>query len=584
MCAYNPSHIERREISIKTDAHSWGEWIVKTTPTCTSAGEETRVCAYNSSHIEHREISIKADAHGWGDWKVKITPTCTSAGEETRVCAYNSSHIEKREVPVKSDAHSWGAWTVTKTPTCTLKGEEMRVCNYNSAHRQIRSVDENPDAHTLKSRTENEIAPSCGADGSYSFVVYCDDCGKEISRETVAVPATGNHSYITEVENSRVDPTCVREGSVVMRCVCGDTNTVILPVNEDAHKWSASGTITVAPTCVSQGKITYKCENYGCLSVDTRMVGVDANAHKWNNGTLTQKATCISEGTIEYCCEYSSLHKRTEKTPLDKNVHKPLTETRNYVAETCGKNGYYDTVTFCDDCKAVLKTVANTIPATGEHNYTEEVLSSKVPPTCISDGSVIMKCICGAEKIHKLSKDANAHIPDSEGYDCILCGKELRCRHSWTDSKVVTKESSCIENGSKAIICTKCNEPKSGTVETIPAYGHDFVNEWKTLSEATCQAQGIKIRVCRNCYDVETKTTAKLSHTDKDKDYICDICSTVTDIAALKGEKTESTDSVATPCSCNCHKTGISKILFTITNFFEKLFGNNKVCSCGVKH
>lgn len=38
------------------------------------------------------------------------------------------------------------------------------------------------------------------------------------------------------------------------------------------------------------------------------------------------------------------------------------------------------------------------------------------------------------------------------------------------------------------------------------------------------------------------------------------------------------------PCSCNCHKGGIAGFFFRIINFFEKLFGKNKVCACGVKH
>lgn len=38
------------------------------------------------------------------------------------------------------------------------------------------------------------------------------------------------------------------------------------------------------------------------------------------------------------------------------------------------------------------------------------------------------------------------------------------------------------------------------------------------------------------------------------------------------------------PCSCNCHKGGISGFFFKLINFFEKLFGKNKVCACGVKH
>ena len=37
-------------------------------------------------------------------------------------------------------------------------------------------------------------------------------------------------------------------------------------------------------------------------------------------------------------------------------------------------------------------------------------------------------------------------------------------------------------------------------------------------------------------------------------------------------------------CSCNCHTGGIKAFFFKIINFFQKLFGQNKICACGVKH
>lgn len=37
-------------------------------------------------------------------------------------------------------------------------------------------------------------------------------------------------------------------------------------------------------------------------------------------------------------------------------------------------------------------------------------------------------------------------------------------------------------------------------------------------------------------------------------------------------------------CSCNCHASGIRKLIFVIINFFQKLFGQNKVCKCGAAH
>ena len=37
-------------------------------------------------------------------------------------------------------------------------------------------------------------------------------------------------------------------------------------------------------------------------------------------------------------------------------------------------------------------------------------------------------------------------------------------------------------------------------------------------------------------------------------------------------------------CSCGCHVTGIKNIIFRIINFFQKLFGLNKICACGAAH
>lgn len=580
----NETLSEETVVIPSTNEHKYEKEVdgTRVPSTCTKQGSAEMKCVCGDTVTIN--LPLDENAHSFGDWKVIKEATCIASGEEIRFCLNDNTHTEKREIISDSDAHSFSEWIITKNPTCTLEGEEYRVCANDASHKEIRKIPIKPDAHTITSRIENEVSASCGADGSYTVIVYCSVCGAETERQVVSIPATGNHNYTIEVEDTRIPSTCTEQGSVQMKCVCGEIKTVSLPVDKNNHSWSENGVVTKKSTCVSEGEITYSCKNNGCTGVDKRVLGIDAEAHKWDSGTVISSATCSSEGVVEYCCQYSSLHKRTEKAPKDNTVHKPSTEIRNSVDATCGKNGSYDTVTFCADCKTVLSSVTSVIPSTGEHNYVEEVAGTKVPPTCISDGSVTMKCSCGATKITKLSQDKNAHIPDSEGYDCILCGKELKCRHSWTTEKVVTKESSCIENGSKAIICTKCNEAKPGTAETIAAYGHDFVGEWKTVTNPTCQSEGVKIRVCRSCYDFETQSVKKLSHTDKDNNKICDNCNAVTDMSAFFPEKEEKPESDTSPCSCDCHKDGFAKVMFSIINFFQKLFGSNKVCQCGTKH
>ena len=66
---------------------------------------------------------------------------------------------------------------------------------------------------------ENKVDATCTTDGRQDNVVYCTECNKELSRNTVTFPATG-HSYNAVV----TDPTCTEQGYTTYTCSdCGDT-------------------------------------------------------------------------------------------------------------------------------------------------------------------------------------------------------------------------------------------------------------------------------------------------------------------------------------------------------------------------
>ena len=58
---------------------------------------------------------------------------------------------------------------------------------------------------------ENNVEPTCTAAGSYDNVVYCTDCGEELSRETVTVAALG-HLPGEAVQENYVEPTATEYG------------------------------------------------------------------------------------------------------------------------------------------------------------------------------------------------------------------------------------------------------------------------------------------------------------------------------------------------------------------------------------
>lgn len=133
--------------------------------------------------------------------------------------------------------------------------------------------------------------------------------------------------------------------------------------------------------------------------------------------------------------------------------------------------------------------------------------------------------------------------------------------HSYTPN--VTKDPTCTDSGILTYSCP-CG---TAYTETIDAKGHEFETELTIDKEVTCTENGKKSRHCIYC------------------DATCDEEIIEATEHAFDGSKCKNCDyDKISDCSCNCHKGGISGFFFKLINFFEKLFGKNKVCACGVKH
>ena len=97
-------------------------------------------------------------------------------------------------------------------------------------------------------------------------------------------------------------------------------------------------------------------------------------------------------------------------------------------------------------------------------------------------------------------------------------------------------------------------------------YNYNHQHSYSSVITApTCTTQGFTTYTCE-CGDVYTEIIEATGHSfDGSK---CTIC---------HYDKADS-------CSCNCHAGGIKTFFFKILNFFQKLFGKNEICACGVKH
>ena len=87
------THICDRD-NVTTKAHSYGEWVVDTPATCTTAGQKKRTCT-ECGHVETQEIP--ATGHHWKD-NGNGTHTCTNCGATEALPSDTNSALELRVV------------------------------------------------------------------------------------------------------------------------------------------------------------------------------------------------------------------------------------------------------------------------------------------------------------------------------------------------------------------------------------------------------------------------------------------------------------------------------------------------------
>lgn len=142
----------------------------------------------------------------------------------------------------------------------------------------------------------------------------------------------------------------------------------------------------------------------------------------------------------------------------------------------------------------------------------------------------------------------------------------LVCDHAIA-AEVGAVAPTCTSNGYEAgVYCDDCETWLSGH-ETIAKLEHNpiVVNQ----VEPTCTERGYEgDTVCSTCGALISKGITVYFPRHNFEGSVCKDCGY---------DRSEE-------CSCNCHEDGIYNVFFKILNFFQKLFGINKVCSCGAKH
>ncbi|MBQ3375935.1 MAG: cell wall-binding repeat-containing protein [Erysipelotrichaceae bacterium] len=459
--------------------HTHGDAIIENeiAPTCTEAGSYQSVvyCTVCGKELSRETKTVEALGHNWGQWTVKTQPTCTEEGTEERECSRCGATETQ---PVEALGHLPGeAHEENRVePTCEIEGSYDMVvrctrCNevLSSEHHSIPATGHTPGEPVR----EHEVGESCTGPGSYDEVVYCTVCGKELSRETKTVEALG-HSWgewgVTK------EPTCTEKGTEERVCSrCGETETQ--DINPLGHDWNAptyswsddyskvtatrtcnngdhpetetvnsTSEVTKAATCTERGEITYTgVFTNSAFEKQIKKVETPALGHSWSEWKQTKDPGCETKGektrtcllcgeketeeiaalghdwgeatytwsnNNESCeasmvCNRDSSHRQTEKA----------TVTKKETAPTCTEAG---SITYTATFKnTVFKTQSKTVegkPAT-DHNWGAWTFNGEEAKTHTR--------VCANDSKHTETEPCDFEVT-AEGntttYTCRVCG------------------------------------------------------------------------------------------------------------------------------------------------------------------
>lgn len=429
----------------------------------------------HSNYVTINENVIDATCSSEGGYDVVTRcGTCNEEISRTHIVTEKIAHTPAKSVienEVKATCTADGSYD--EVVKCSVCGEELsRTARTTKALGHVNET-------TVK---ENVVNPSCETEGGYDEVIYCerdeDGCNhSKLSSTHVTVPATGHVNKSARVDKVK-EPTCTENGLYKAVVFCTDCNKdltskdIVIPAT--GH---TAGEITVennvAPTCTTGGSYDEVVRCTTCNDVISRnAVKVAALGHAAGEPVIENmvKPTEKKEGgydVVVYCTrdDHGCGHKELSRkhVVLDKLEHKHVAGTpviENKTAATCDTNGGYDINVYCTDCKKLISSTHETVPALG-HNYE---LTKTVDATCTKDGYNLYTCKNDASHTKKDVIKATGHnyIHQTDSYSAPTCTADGKYREF--DQ------------------CADCGDVKNEKWHTVEALGHTF-GAWTEITD-----------------------------------------------------------------------------------------------------
>ena len=356
------------------------------------------------------------DGHAWAkapladNSNLKDAATCEDKAVYYAACSV-CGEIDKSTTFEYGDSlgHDY-VGTVTTPAACEGEGVKTYICQNDAAHTYTEVIPAT--GHTATDAVqENLVAAKCEKEGSYDMVVYCGVCGKELSRETFVIPATG-HDYVgTETKA----PTCTESG--LMTYVCAND-----------YKHAYTKTIPA---------LGHTDENYDCIC---EVCGVKCckDTDLYVDRKESFEPSCTKNGKSVLKCKNPACD-RYEVIVIPALGH---TEVITYVDATC--NEFAHKIVKCQNCSELNEKIYT------DNSYAKHsvVVIPGKEATCVTDGyTAYERCVtCGMVTESKtLYKEDVPHVDGNSDGKCDVCGGQF-----YTDTQ--TCNCLCHGTGIKAFL------------------------------------------------------------------------------------------------------------------------------------
>lgn len=523
----------------------------------------TTVCVVaNASSNKERvsDITMYAEDHThiYGNWEIIEAATCQKDGLKKRVCTVpGCDAYYTKTIASTADAHVYGAWTTVTEATCTTVGEEKATCT-QCGHVETQMIP--MDEHTIDEMFDangnfnSDVwtvtkAPVHGkglvAQEGYA-IAECAICGTTVT-ESFHYPNNWHVEDPTEPISVIRDTTCSLAGVGMRHCtICGDTLTVTIPIDPDAHSFTGKPLVETAATCQDEGAGVNQC--IYCNEIVEVTIDKDPNTHVDAKGNILEWVTTKEpyvhiDGKKEVDCYYCGHQEET--IVADHNLTDDDYTIR--ANPTCVEPGLK--IATCNNCH---RTIRKEIPVNDSHSW--------------DNGEVYRQATCSEEGI--TVKHCKRH------YGHVIYEVTPTTEHNFVDDWKVTVEVTCTTPGTESNDCLTCKQKIYREIP-IDQDAHSFMfDEWKIISESTCEKAGEEENYCTNCQKwikreipKHTGTLRKISTTAANCKnagvtvYQCSKCSAIVNETIPVDENAHEyigTPAVVTPATCQEKGVGLT--------------------------